>query len=109
MSPEPGCVIHAQIPEKDSDTGHLVELVAPLGWTPYRPLNDPAASPHIISLRHPTATIQDVQAALAHEHNIITSSRGNGIRVSLHAYNHQDDVHALAHALASIEPSRYAS
>jgi len=26
MSPEPGCVIHAQISEKDSDTGHHPEF-----------------------------------------------------------------------------------
>jgi selenocysteine lyase/cysteine desulfurase len=41
---------------------------------------------------------------LARDHRIITSSRGGGIRVSLHAYNCGDDVLALSDALASIGP-----
>ena len=80
----------------------LVEQVASLGWTPYRPLGDPSASAHIVSLRHAAATVEVVQAALANEHRIVTSSRGGGIRVSLHAYNSEEDVTALARALASI-------
>jgi cysteine desulfurase / selenocysteine lyase len=80
----------------------LVEQVAPLGWTPYRPLSDHSAGGHIVSLRHPTAAVDDVQAALAHEHGIVTSSRVGGIRVSLHVYNGEDDVRALSEALESI-------
>jgi len=79
----------------------LVERTAPLGWTPYRPLSDQSASGHIVSLRHPTAAVDEVQAALANEHKIVTSSRGGGIRVSLHAYNSDDDVGALSEALES--------
>ena len=79
-----------------------MERTAPLGWTPYRPLSDQSASGHIVSLRHPTAAVEEVQAALADEHKIITSSRGGGIRVSLHAYNSDDDVRALSEALESI-------
>jgi selenocysteine lyase/cysteine desulfurase len=45
-----------------------------------------------------------VQAALASQHNINTSSRVGGIRVSLHAYNSSDDIRALAQALASVSP-----
>jgi selenocysteine lyase/cysteine desulfurase len=82
--------------------GRLVARVAPLGWSPYRPLGDRSASGHIVSLRHPAATVDDVQAALAHEHRIITSSRVGGIRVSFHVYNSGDDVEALAAALESI-------
>ncbi len=80
----------------------LVKRVAPLGWTPYRPLSDPSSSAHIVSLRHPTATVQEVQAALADDYRIITSSRAGGIRVSVHAYNSEDDVQALSEALESI-------
>jgi len=80
----------------------LVEETAPLGWAPYRPLSDESASGHIVSLRHPAASAEVVQAALASEHKIITSSRGGGIRVSLHAYNNEDDVRALSQALGSI-------
>jgi len=43
---------------------------------------------------------------LATEHSIITSSRGGGIRVSLHAYNSADDVRTLSQALESTDPSR---
>lgn len=82
----------------------LVEQTAPLNWTPYRALADRSASRHIVSLRHPTAVAGQVQAALATEHRIHTSSRGGGIRVSLHAYNCGDDVLALSNALASIGP-----
>jgi selenocysteine lyase/cysteine desulfurase len=45
-----------------------------------------------------------VQAALASQHQIHTSSRAGGIRVSLHAYNSSDDIRALAQALASVGP-----
>jgi selenocysteine lyase/cysteine desulfurase len=79
----------------------LVEQVAPLGWTPYRPLSDRSASGHIVSLRHPAAVPEEIQARLASEHRIITSSRGGGIRVSLHAYNSAADVRALTQALAT--------
>jgi len=82
----------------------LVEQTAPLGWTPYRALADRCASAHIVSLRHPAAVVEEVQAALAIEHRIHTSSRRGGIRVSLHAYNCADDVLALSDALASIGP-----
>jgi selenocysteine lyase/cysteine desulfurase len=84
----------------------LVQQVSPLGWAPYRSLTDPAASSHIVSLRHPSARIEEVQAKLAGEHQIVTSCRGGGIRVSLHAYNDEEDVLALAHALESAEPRR---
>lgn len=84
----------------------LVEQTAPLGWTPYRRLDDPSASAHIVSLRHPDAAVEAVQAALAQEHRIVTSARGGGLRVSLHAYNSEEDVTALTRALASIgQPS----
>jgi selenocysteine lyase/cysteine desulfurase len=80
----------------------LVEQTAPLGWSPYRPARSRNASGHIVSLRHPTAVIEEVQSVLAKEHRIITSSRGGGIRVSLHAYNCGDDVRNLSQALESI-------
>ena len=84
----------------------LVERAAPLGWTPYRPLADRSASGHIVSLRHPTASAEQVQDRLAAEHGIITSSRGGGIRVSLHAYNSADDVRTLSEALESTNRRR---
>ena len=46
--------------------------------------------------RYPAAAADQVQAALASQHNISTSSRAGGIRVSLHAYNSSNDIRALA-------------
>jgi selenocysteine lyase/cysteine desulfurase len=82
----------------------LAEQTAPLGWAPYRAPGDRSASGHIVSLRHPAATANQVQAALASQHKIHTSSRAGGVRVSLHAYNSSDDIRALTQALASISP-----
>src|SRR5262249_15077411 len=74
----------------------LAEQTARLGWAPYRAPGERSASGHIVSLRHPAAAAEQVQAALASQHHINTSSRAGGIRVSLHAYNSGDDIHALA-------------
>jgi len=82
----------------------LAEQTAPLGWAPYRAPGDRSASGHIVSLRHPAAVADQVQAVLASQHHINTSSRAGGIRVSLHAYNTSEDIRALTHALASINP-----
>jgi cysteine desulfurase / selenocysteine lyase len=87
----------------------LAEQTAPLGWAPYRAPGERSASGHIVSLRHPAAAADEVQAALASQHDISTSSRAGGIRVSLHAYNSSDDIRALAHALASVTPRSAAS
>ena len=80
----------------------LVDLVGPSGWTPFRGVGDPAASHHLISLRHPRASGPDVQAALARDHSVFTSSRVGGIRVSLHGYNTSDDLQVLARALTHV-------
>jgi cysteine desulfurase / selenocysteine lyase len=97
-----GLVIDSIREHADRLAESLVKRVAPLGWTPYRPLGDQSASGHIVSLRHPTAAVEEVQVALADEHRIITSSRVGGIRVSLHIYNSEDDVRVLSEALESI-------
>jgi selenocysteine lyase/cysteine desulfurase len=87
-------------------TGHagalareLVAATTPHGWTPFRDLDAPGASHHIVSLRHPALVAAVVQARLAAEHQIVVSSRGGGIRVSLHAYNDSSDIDALADAI----------
>lgn len=77
----------------------LVAATASHGWTPYRHLDSPGASSHIVSLRHPTLAAPAVQARLAEERHIVVSSRGGGIRVSLHAYNDSSDIDALADAI----------
>ncbi len=77
----------------------LVVATVPHGWTPFRDLDAPGASHHIVSLRHPTLAAPAIQARLAEEHQIVVSSRGGGIRVSLHAYNDSSDIDALADAM----------
>jgi selenocysteine lyase/cysteine desulfurase len=78
----------------------LVAATVPHGWTPFRDLDAPGASHHIVSLHHPTLAAPAIQAHLAEEHHIVVSSRGGGIRVSLHAYNDSSDIDALAGAMA---------
>jgi selenocysteine lyase/cysteine desulfurase len=77
----------------------LIEGVEPLGWRPFRSIDDPSASPHLISLRNPNLDARRVRSMLHQEHGIVTSARLNGIRVSLHCYNDSGDVSALAKAL----------
>jgi cysteine desulfurase / selenocysteine lyase len=91
----PALVAHAEALARE-----LVAAVAPRGWMPYRDLDAPGASPHIVSLHHPTLSAPAIQARLAEERHIVVSSRGGGIRVSLHAYNDSSDVEALADAIS---------
>ena len=77
----------------------LVGAAEPLGWRPYRPLDDPAASPHILALTHPAGSAADVANRLRRR-GIVCSSRGDRLRVSLAPYNDHADIAALADALA---------
>jgi cysteine desulfurase/selenocysteine lyase len=77
----------------------LVGRVEGLGWRPFRSLGDPGASPHIVSLRHARHRPDVTAARLASEHRIICGGRGDGLRISLHAYNDEADVDRLAEAL----------
>ena len=58
----------------DALARELVAAAAPRGWTPYRDLDEPGASHHIVSLRHPTLSARAVQARLAGDHGIVVSS-----------------------------------
>ena len=80
----------------------LVGRVEGLGWRPFRPLGDPGASPHIVSLRHARHRPDVTAARLASEHRIICGGRGEGLRISLHAYNDEADVDRLAEALGEM-------
>jgi len=83
----------------------LIERVRPLGWMPFRRPGTAGASNHIISLRHNSLSAAAVQAALADDHRVIVSSRGGGIRISLHGYNDGNDIEALVDALAQVGPA----
>jgi selenocysteine lyase/cysteine desulfurase len=72
---------------------------------PFRRPGTAGASNHIISLRHGSLSAAAVQAALADDHRVIVSSRGGGIRISLHGYNDGNDIEALVDALAEVGPA----
>ena len=76
----------------------LVERVEPLGWRPYRPLDDPASSPHIVAMTGEEPAVAAAQRL--RRHGIVCSARGDRLRVSLAAYNDESDLDALADALA---------
>lgn len=77
----------------------LVEAVEPLGWRPYRPLDDRAASPHIVALTGPAGSAASAAERLRRR-GIVCSSRGDRLRVSLAPYNDHSDIVALADGLA---------
>ena len=86
----------------DALAAELVARVEPLGWRPFRPLQDTAASSHIVSLRHDSLPPDAVQHALA-ERDVVVSHRGGAVRVSLHVYNDSADVAALVDALTALD------
>lgn len=57
-----------------------------------------AASPHIVSLGRPGKDIEGAENALR-QANIVCSSRGGRIRVSLAPYNDETDIESLVVAL----------
>ncbi|HSR44341.1 MAG TPA: aminotransferase class V-fold PLP-dependent enzyme [Acidimicrobiia bacterium] len=77
----------------------LVGTVAAHGWRPFRDLDDPSASSHIISLGHPDRPVAGSVARLRAA-GIVCGTRGGRIRVSLAGYNDEGDVDALARVLA---------
>ena len=76
----------------------LIERVSKNGWQPFRDLSDRAASPHIVSLMRPDQELETTQEALRTA-NIVCSSRGGRVRVSLAPYNDESDIDSLVTAL----------
>jgi selenocysteine lyase/cysteine desulfurase len=79
--------------------GHLlVGAVEPHSWRPFRQLEDPAASAHIISLERQgeefAETLERLRAT-----GIVCSSRGGRLRISLAPFNDENDIEALVNAL----------
>ena len=87
---------------RESGDARLVDRVDELGWRPFRPLSDPGSLPHIVSLRHARHRPDVTAARLASEYRIICGGRGDGLRISLHAYNDEADVDRLAEALGRL-------
>ncbi len=76
----------------------LIEKASKHGWQPFRDLSDRAASPHIISLMRPGKELDATHDALRRA-NIVCSSRGGRVRVSLAPYNDESDIDSLVTAL----------
>jgi selenocysteine lyase/cysteine desulfurase len=77
---------------------YLVDAVEPMGWTPYRHLDDPAASPHLVSLGRNREESGGLAARLRAA-GIVSSTRGGRLRVSIAPYNNEADIQSLVDAL----------
>jgi selenocysteine lyase/cysteine desulfurase len=80
----------------------LVSEASKYGWQPFRSVGDPAGSPHIISLGRPRESVQAIVERLR-SHNIVCSTRGGRIRISLAPYNDESDVNTLIEAFAGAD------
>ncbi len=76
----------------------LVEELDGSGWTPFRSIEDKAASTHIITLGHPGGGVEATTKALR-DANIVCSNRNNRIRISLAHFNDENDVRSLVQVL----------
>jgi selenocysteine lyase/cysteine desulfurase len=77
----------------------LVDGAGELGWRPFRPLSDPSAASHVVSLRHADRDPRIVAERLASDQRIVCGGRGGGLRISLHVYNDDEDVDRLVEAI----------
>jgi cysteine desulfurase/selenocysteine lyase len=77
----------------------LVRDASKYGWQAFRSVDDPAGSPHIISLGRPRESVQAIVEGLRSQ-NIVCGTRGGRIRISLAPYNDASDVNAFVEALA---------
>ena len=77
----------------------LLDAAEDHGWQPFRSRADPTAASHIVSLAR-RGKLSAEAATRLRRAKIICSTRGNRLRVSLAPYNNEDDISALASALA---------
>jgi selenocysteine lyase/cysteine desulfurase len=77
----------------------LVSDASKYGWQPFRSVDDPAGSSHIISLNRPRENVHAIVERLR-SHNIVCGTRGGRIRISLAPYNDTSDVNTLIEAIA---------
>jgi selenocysteine lyase/cysteine desulfurase len=76
----------------------LDEKLRGTGWTPFRSIEDRAASAHIIALENPAAEAEYTLKTMR-DANIVCSSRNGRIRVSIAHFNDENDVRALVKIL----------
>ncbi|GMQ81043.1 MAG: aminotransferase class V-fold PLP-dependent enzyme [Rhodothermia bacterium] len=79
----------------------LIDGARPHGWVPFRELEDPSASPHIVAIAHPTLGVDAAMEALRERH-IVCGVRNGRLRFSLAPFNSSDDIDAVVDVLASV-------
>jgi cysteine desulfurase/selenocysteine lyase len=77
----------------------LLDAVEDRGWLPFHRHSNPAVASHIVSLSRPGTDPASVREQLVRA-GIVCSLRGDRLRVSLSPYNDEEDIVALATALA---------
>lgn len=92
--PEGAAEAHAQVLAQA-----LIAGSREFGWEPFRPLSDPSASPHIITLAHPQHKPQAVVPILR-AHGVVCGARNGRLRISLAPYNNSADIRAFLDVLA---------
>ena len=68
------------------------------GWTPYRSLDDKAASAHLMTFSNPDADVESTVNRLR-DAKVICGSRNGRIRISICHYNDEKDVRSFAQAM----------
>ncbi len=76
----------------------LDEELKGTGWTPFRSLEDKAASTHIITLENSTGEVENTLKTIR-DANIVCGSRNGRIRVSIAHFNDENDIRALVKIL----------
>ncbi len=82
----------------------LTEKLSGSDWLPFRPIDDPCAAPHIVSLAAKGQDAAQIVKKL-HANGVVCSSRGGRIRVSLAPYNNSADIERLVNGLHALNVS----
>jgi len=80
----------------------LVARAAPLGWTPFRNIEDQSASAHIVALAKRGCADRTIVDGLR-QRNVVCAARNGRVRISIAPYNNSDDIDALVDQLSQIE------
>ena len=77
---------------------HMIAELDRTGWTPFRSLDDDAATSHIVTLGHPNGRV-DATVTNLKKNMIVCGSRNERIRISLAHFNDENDIRSLVKVL----------